>query len=339
MWPGEQQPGGQQYPQQPEGSQYPQQPGGQPYPQQYPQHPPQQFPSPYAPQQHPAYQPPPPPWGAQTLPGGPGAPKPPGNRRGVAVAVSVVAAAAVAAAGVLIAVKLTGDDSGRPEAGPSASGTPTASASPSDGTSSAPPSPTASDDGPGADDARGNPGESAIKPVVAGWQTVVRSDMGVAYDVPKNWTVKAAGLLIGYEWDKNRIVTGGAATLGEDWCGTDQRGMAGVKGGKGAESLKSEAANEAYNWAYAKYNQEGGTKLTQSTTRTYKNGQGVSGWISSTRATGMKGKCAADGTAYSFTFLSKDKEVRSWILVVDGFKGAPDAKTIAKVRDSVRLIG
>ncbi|MFF3561202.1 hypothetical protein ACFYXS_14290 [Streptomyces sp. NPDC002574] len=331
MWPGEQQPGGPQYPQQPGGPQYPQQP-------------PQQFPSPYAPQQHPAYQPPPPPWGAQTLPGGHGGPKPPGNRRGVAVAVSVVAAAAVAAAGVLIAVKLTGDDSGRPEAGPSASGAPT-TGTPSDGSSSAstaassPASPSASDDGPGADDARGNPGDSAIKPVVAGWRTVVRGDMGVAYDVPTNWTVKSAGLLIGYEWDKNRIVTGGAATLDEDWCGTDQRGMAGVKGGKGAKSLQSEATNEAYNWAYAKYNQEGGTKLTRSATRAYKNGQGVAGWISSTRATGMKGTCAADGTAYSFTFLGKDKEVRSWILVVDSFKGAPDAKTIAKVRDSVRLIG
>ncbi|MEU6347430.1 hypothetical protein ABZ883_41620 [Streptomyces sp. NPDC046977] len=332
MWPGEQQPGGQQYPQAPGGQRYPQQP-------------PQPFPSPYAPQQHPAYQPPPPPWGAQTLPGGPGAPKPPGNRRGVAVAVSVVAAAAVAAAGVLIAVKLTGDDSGGPEAGPSASGARTASASPSDEASSAPTAPSspasagASDEGPGADDARGNPGDSAIKPVVAGWRTVVRGDMGVAYDVPASWTVKPAGLLIGYEWDKNRIVTGGAATLGEDWCGTDQRGLAGVKGGKGAKSLQSEAANEAYNWAFAKYNQEGGTKLTQSATRAYKNRQGIGGWISSTRATGMKGKCAADGTAYSFTFLGKDKEVRSWILVVDGFKGGPDAATVAKVRDSVRLIG
>jgi hypothetical protein len=255
------------------------------------------------------------------------------------IAVSVVAAVAVIAAGVLVAVKLTGDDKPEPQAGPSASGSPLTSASASDSPTPTP-SASASDAGPGPDDARGNPGENAVKPVVPGWQTVVRSDMGVAYDVPKDWTVKSQGLLIGYEWDKYRIVTGGAATLDEKWCGTDERGLAGVKGGKGAKSLKSEAANEAYNWAYGKYNKDGGTSLTEATARAFTNAQGVSGWISSTRATGMKGKCAADGTAYSFTFLGKDKEVRSWILVVDsGYAGATDAGTVAKVRDSVRLVG
>lgn len=124
--------------------------------------------------------------------------------------------------------------------------------------------------------------------MVPGWQTVVRSDMGVAYDIPKAWTAKPQGLLIGYEWDKNRVVTGGAAVLDEKWCGTDERGLAGVKGGKGAKSLKTEAVNEAYNWAYAKYNKEGRTKLTEAAPRAYTNAQGVRGWIASTRATGME---------------------------------------------------
>ncbi|MFE0626017.1 hypothetical protein ACFW3D_03515 [Streptomyces sp. NPDC058864] len=321
MWPGQQQPGGPQHPQQP--------------PQNQPQWGHQQQPSPYQPQQHPAYQQPPQMWGPPTVPGGP---KPPGGRRGAVIAVSVVAAVAVVAAGVLVAVKLTDGDQD-PQAGPSATGSPVASESPPASTTPTP-SATASEEGPGPDDARGNPGEDTIKPVVPGWQTVVRSDMGVAYDLPKDWTVKPQGLLIGYEWDDNRVVTGGAAVLDEKWCGSDERGLAGVKGGKGAESLKSEAANESYNWAYGKYKKEGGTRLTESAPRAYTNAQGLHGWTASTRATGMKGTCAADGTSYSFTFLGKDKEVRSWLLIVDsGYPGAIDARTVAKVRDSVRLIG
>ncbi|MEU4094592.1 hypothetical protein [Streptomyces sp. NPDC026673] len=321
MWPGQQQPGGPQHPQQPPQNQPPWQ---------------HQPPSPYQPHQHPAYQQPPQMWGPQPPHGGP---TPPGGRRGAVIAVSVVAAVAVIAAGVLVAVKLTGDDGKQPQAGPSASGSPLATATASD--SPAPtPSVSESEAGPGPDDARGNPGEDTIKPVVAGWQTVVRSDMGVAYDVPKGWTVKPTGLLIGYEWDGNRVATGGAALLDEKWCGTDERGLAGVKGGKGAKSLKTAAANDAYNWAYAKYNKAGDAKLTETAPRAYTNAQGVSGWTASTRATGMKGKCAADGTSYSFTFLDKGKEVRSWLLIVDrGYAGAPDTRTVDKIRDSVRLVG
>ncbi|MFF7212637.1 hypothetical protein ACFZAU_19175 [Streptomyces sp. NPDC008238] len=318
MWPGQQQPGG------------PQQP-----PQNQPQWGHQQQPSPYQPQQHPAYQQPPQTWGPPPAPGGP---QPPGGRRGVVVAVSVVAAVAVVAAGALVAVRLTGDDED-PQAGPSGTGSPVASRSAPESATPTP-SATADEEGPGPDDARGNPGEDTVKPVVPGWQTVVRSDMGVAYDLPKDWTAKPQGLLIGYEWGDNRVVTGGAAVLDEKWCGTDERGLAGVKGGKGAKSLKSEAANEAYNWAYGKYKKEGGTKLTEAAPRAYTNAQGLHGWTASTRATGMKGTCAADGTAYSFTFLGKDKEVRSWLLIVDsGYAGAVDAATVAKVRDSVRLVG
>ncbi|WP_431947951.1 hypothetical protein [Actinacidiphila sp. bgisy167] len=330
MWPGQQQPGGPQHPQQPPQNQPPW--GRQQQPSPYrPQA------SPYQPQQHPAYhQQPTQAWGP---PPGPGGPTPPRGPRGAVTAVAAVAAAAVVAAGVMVAVKLT-DDGRLPRTAPTAGGSPTASASSPD--SPAPsPSPTASeDDRPGPDDARGNPGEAAVTPVVPGWQTVVRGDMGVAYDVPKGWTVKPRDLLIGYEWDDNRLVTGGASVLDEKWCGREERALAGVKGGKGAESLKSEAANVAYNWAYGKYNKAGGSELTEAAPRAYTNAQGVHGWVGSTRATGMKGECAADGTSYSFTFLGKDKEVRSWLLVVDsGYEGALDAGTVAKIRDSVRLVG
>ncbi|MDX3097956.1 hypothetical protein PV703_28440 [Streptomyces sp. ME01-24h] len=251
---------------------------------------------------------------------------------------SVVAAVAVVAAAVLVAARLTDDDR-TPRAAPAPSGSPVASES---ATGSAAPttSATAHEEGPGPDDARAKPGADTVEPVVPGWQTVVRGDMGVAYDVPRGWTVKPQDLLTGYEWDNHRVVTGGAAAFDEKWCGTDERALAGVKGGRGAKSLKSEAANTAYNWAYGKYNKKGGTRLTESAPRAYTNAQGVRGWIGSTRATGMKGTCAADGTAYSFTFLGKDKEVRSWLLVVDsGYPGAIDAGTVAKVRDSVRLVG
>ncbi|MDX3237852.1 hypothetical protein PV392_19645 [Streptomyces sp. ME03-5709C] len=249
-----------------------------------------------------------------------------------------MAAVAVVTAAVLVTVRLTADDSA-PQAAPTPSGSPvtseSATGSPAPATST-----TAREDGPGPDDARARPGADTVEPVVPGWRTVVRGDMGVAYDVPRGWTVKPQDLLTGYEWDNQRVVTGGAATFGEKWCGTNERALAGVKGGKGAESLKSEAANTAYNWAYGKYNKAGGTRLTETAPRAYTNAQGVRGWIGSTRATGMKGACAADGTAYSFTFLGKDKEVRSWLLVVDsGYAGAIDAGTVAKVRDSVRLVG
>lgn len=365
MWPGEQQPGGQQpqyppadqqhpqsspYPPSPPGGSYPQSPPSGPYPQSppYSQAAPQPSPSPYAPQQpyygqHPAYQQQPQSWGP------PPPQQPPGNhdRKALTIGISVVAAVAVIAAGAITAVYLTGGGKGdvadpKKSAGAttSESASPSLTPSPSDSAATGAGGTSGTDTGPG--DARGSVTDSEVKPVVTGWQAVPRSDRNIAYDVPKGWKIQPQSMLRGFEDKKGnpKALMGGTATYQDNWCGTSARGLVGSKGGKGATDLAQAAYNEAGSWADAAYNDSGKARITVTKAKPFSNSHGITGYAASATATGVPvGKCASHGSVYTVTYVGKDKEVRTWVLVADtGFSGALDRSTVGSMRSSIREI-
>lgn len=335
MWPGDQQPGGQQ---QPQGnpSQPPQQPQGpygqpaNPYAQPgyqkpaYPQQPPQQQPpqqpqypqtqpygapaSPYAqpgypPQQPPSGYPTPQPWGPPT-PGGPGGGPPQKDRRNVNVAIAIASAVAVIAAVVVGAVYLTGDDKKDDAGGPTNSPTATATTPPT--TTPAPtPTDTAAADGGDTDNPRGAPGSVDVKPVIPGWQVVRRGERNVAFDVPPDWTVDSEGMSIGFEDKKGdpQVIMGAPAYYKHEWCkasdgSTADRAAVGTKGGSGAKSLRSAAEGEAEAWAYWAYQTDGkGTFSKAQNSKAFSNSHGISGWQAQATASNIPkaNKCTPPG--------------------------------------------
>lgn len=293
MWPGEQQPGGQQNPQwNPQGPPPPPPGGGQPDNQQpsgqpgFGPPPPTNQPPGQPPQPQPGYgqpqygqQPPPqPPYGhpqygqpgygypqqpqqgygpyaqPQQRWGAPGQPvKPPGERNRRTTIIASATAVVVLAAGVTTVVLLRGGH-GKPQAGPSVSAS--IPGSPSTGPSDSP-SPTGSDTGPatGGDGPRGS--GNNVQPVVAGWQAVARGDRHVAYDVPPDWAVQNPSEFIGFEDDKGNpaVTVGGASEYKENWCGQDTSlASSGTKGDTDAKSLQSSAENAAASVAYFGFN-------------------------------------------------------------------------------------
>jgi hypothetical protein len=308
---------------------------------------PQQPPSAYPPQPQPGqpggYYPPqgpptPPPlgdpsWGQAPPPGGKG----PGSRKGLTITlVAVTVVAVVAAVSIVVATRGHG---GSPQSDPSPTPSPTAkrSASPTPT-----PTPSATSTG-GGDDDRGPAASSSVKPIVPGWKAVFRDETGIAFDVPKDWSVQSQGTLYGFESKdkKVQVAMGGTATLGTGYCGSDsQHGLVGSKGGQGAKSAKTESYNEATNWAYAAYNDSGKAKITVLENKPFSDAHGVSGYEAVAEATHVPaGKCATDGIVYTVTYKGKDNEFHSWVMVMDtGWKGEPSTATIEKIRSTIRPI-
>ncbi|HEY5835227.1 hypothetical protein [Streptomyces sp.] len=367
MWPGDQQPGGQQYPQgnPPQQAQGPYgqpnpyaQPGYQPsgYRQpEYPQTQPYGTQNPYAqpvghPQQPPAGYPAPQPWGPPA-PGAPDGP-PPGNRRNLTIGIAVTAALAVIAAVVIGAVSLTGDGKKNEAKDPAPTpGAPTATTptpSPATPTATAPAVGGGSDDSP-----RGAPDSVDIKPVVPGWQVVKRGERNVAFDVPPDWTLDSEGTTIGFE-DKDHnpaVAMGAPAYYKHDWCtngsSTADRGAVGTKGANGAKSIRNAAEVQAEAWAYWAYENDGkGTFSKAQRSRPFSNAHGITGWQAQAGATGIPrtSRCSSDGAAYTVAWVDPTqsdptKRLVVWVLYCD--RGVADElpeSTIEKIKSSIRLM-
>lgn len=370
MWPGDQQSGGQQYPQgnPPQQAQGPYgqpnpyaQPGYQPsgyqqpgYQQpEYPQTQPYGTQNPYAqpvghPQQQPAGYPGPQPWGPPT-PGAPDGP-PPGDRRNLTIGIAITAALAVIAAVVIGAVVLTGgDDDTKDEAKDPTPAPTTTTATPTPA-----PTTTAPAVGGGSDDSpRGAPDSVDIKPVVPGWQVVKRGERNVAFDVPPDWSLDSEGTTIGFE-DKDgnpAVAMGAPAYYKHDWCttgdSTADRGAAGSKGANGAKSIRNAAEVQAEAWAYWAYQSDGkGTFSKAQRSRPFQNSYGITGWQAQASATGIPrtSKCSSDGAAYTVAWVDPTqsdptKRLVVWVLYCD--RGVADElpeSTIEKIKSSIRLM-
>jgi hypothetical protein len=331
MWPGQQQPGGEQNPQQ--NNPY-QQPGyQQPNPYQQPGF---QQPNPYAQQ---------PQWGA---PGPVGAPQPPaggGGNRTKTVAI-VAALAVVVAAGVTGFLVLGGDKDDEADGGGK------------DGKTSASPTTEPSvSTSPSEENPRGGDTEKAT---IDGWKVVVNPKWGTAFDVPADWKVDSPGVFIGFEDEKKGdgsvlIGMSAPAHFKEKWCTTDADkdgrtddtalAATGTKGQNGAKNTADVARNDSAWWVFGGYtDQKDASKklLTIGKPKSYTTTSGVEGSVATTYSTGVKktDKCDSDGKATTFAFKNSAGDFVAWTFY--GAKGVSDEvpeDTIMKILSTVRLHG
>ncbi|MEU9156869.1 hypothetical protein AB0D59_41560 [Streptomyces sp. NPDC048417] len=329
MWPEQQPPGGEQYPQ---NNPY-QQPGyQQPNPYQQPGY--QQYPQPGGYGQQPQWGPPGPAGGPQAPQGGGG-----GNRTKL---VAILAATAVVvAAGVTGFLVLGGDKDDKADNGKDQRAT-----------RSPTPSPTVSASASTDDNPRGDETE---KPTVAGWKTVVNPKWGTAFDVPADWEVLTPGTSIGFEdKDAKPIVTmSGAAQYKSKWCTSDDDkdgrtedtslAAVGTKGESGAKSGGDAAVREVPWWVYGGYTQPDKKSIGYDKKATaYTTASGLKGayaWARSAN-TPQKGKCASDGKAITFGFENSAGDLVSWDFYgAKGVHGEIPTATIMKILSTVRLHG
>ncbi|MFG3025558.1 hypothetical protein ACGFZQ_44905 [Streptomyces sp. NPDC048254] len=332
MWPEQQPPGGEQYPQ---NNPY-QQPGyQQPNPYQQPGY--QQYPQPGGYGQQPQWGPPGPAGGPQAPQGGGG-----GNRTKL---VAILAAAAVVvAAGVTGFLVLGGNKDDKDDKADSGKD--------QRSTRSATPSPTVSVSASTDDNPRGQETE---KPTVAGWKTVVNPKWGTAFDVPADWEVLTPGTSIGFEdKDGKPIVTmSGAAQYKSKWCTSDDDkdgrtedtslAAVGTKGESGAKGGGDAAVREVPWWVYGGYTQPDKKSITYDKKATaYTTASGLKGayaWARSAH-TPQKGKCASDGKAITFGFENSAGDLVSWDFYgAKGVGGEVPTATIMKILSTVRLHG
>ncbi|MFD5556572.1 hypothetical protein ACFWIA_22360 [Streptomyces sp. NPDC127068] len=339
MWPGQQQPGGEQNPQAQNPNPY-QQPGyQQPNPYQQPGY---QQPNPYA--QQPGQQPP---WGAPTVPAGPAVPGAPGGDGGgggsrTKVVAIGAALAVLVAAGVTGFLVLGGEDEKEPAA---KGGDTSASAS----APAPPPEPSATE----------NPRDSEdIKPTIAGWKVVYNPKRGVAFDVPANWEVDQPGMSIGFEDTKSKkikplIVMSAPAYYKSKWCESDDEkdgspdstalATVGTKGANGATSAEDAAVRQAPWWVYGGYTQPDRKSMTFDEKGTpFTTTSGIEGSIARAHSTNTpkKGKCVTDGKSIAFGFKNSKGDYVAWNMY--GAKGVkeevPDS-LITQILKTVRLHG
>ncbi|HEX5566601.1 MAG TPA: hypothetical protein VFY14_06670 [Streptomyces sp.] len=339
MWPGQQQPGGEQNPQHPN-----------PY-----QTPGYQAPNPY---QTPGYQTPNPyqqpggPWGP---PGAPGGPQPPyegggggkNGRGGKTVAIAIVTAVAVIAAGVVTAVLLLGnDDQGDTAKGGDSSASPSAEPSPAESES-----PGEEPDERPDDPSNPRDGLSPEKPepVVSGWQVVTNAKHHNAFDVPPEWKVKSETTIIGYgQKDEDdpfsgpQVAFSGPAYHKEAWCTSGNsrytRAIAGSKGAQGSRGTAEAAQIAAENFVYFAYGEQKDT-VKSVKPKPFSNEHGITGHIASATATGVekKNKCDSDGKVVAVSWLDGSKDLRLWLLVTDaGVEDEVSQETIDKMTASLR---
>ncbi|HET9382520.1 MAG TPA: hypothetical protein VFP69_17055 [Streptomyces sp.] len=334
MWPGQQQPGGDQNPQ-----------ANNPY-----QQPGYQQPNPY---QQPGYQQPgpqgQPQWSQPTVPITTQPPGGGGGNRTKLVAI-IAATAVVVTAGVTGFLVLGGDeDDTAGSGGTKGGGGATVSASPSK-----PDTPAPSADG--SDD---NPrGTETEKPTVPGWKVVINPKWGTAFDVPADWEVESPGLTIGFEDDKSDdgkplIVMSAPAIYKSKWCTTDDNkdgrtedtslAATGTKGANGAKSTDEVAVNTVAWWVYGGYTQPDKKSLTfDKKAKAYTTASGIKGSIATAESDGtpQKGKCASDGKAITFGFKNSAGDFVSWNFYgARGVKEEVPDKTVMKILSTVRTHG
>ncbi|MEU9035026.1 hypothetical protein AB0D45_08945 [Streptomyces sp. NPDC048352] len=343
MWPGQQQPGGEQNPQGANQNPYQQQPG-QPNPY-------QQQPQPgFGEQQpgygypQPGYQTPPPvqPWGQAPQPAQPprqSGGSPFSTRTVAIVAASAVVVTAAATAGFV----LTRDDEGGNQAGnkPAAS-------SPAPVAPVAPPAPSGANPRAGGD----------IKPVIPGWKVVINPKHGTAFDVPPEWNVLGSGMASGFEDEAKKdgspfVMFSAPAFLKEDWCKVDSNkdgreettslAGTGTKGGQGAKDTADAARNEAGTWVYAAYAQKlpkENVKISEP--KEYTSSSGLKGHVATATVSNVpkENKCSSDGKSIAFSFRNAKGDFASWVLYgAAGVPGEVDQATYEKILSSVRLSG
>jgi hypothetical protein len=332
MWPGQQQPGGEQNPQ-----------GPNPY-----QQPGYQQPNPY---QQPGYQQPNPYQqadGQWVQPGVPSGPQPPssGGKSSRNVVIAIVSSIAVIAAAVVTGVFLLKDDEDQGSTA-SVNSSASPSASPSESTPEEDDEANARDADPNSPRGEDDP---VPDPVVSGWQVVVNPKHFSAFDVPKNddWELGSRTTIVGWgEKDDDEdalfptpeVAMSAPAYFKNGWCTKDSsRAVVGTKGAQGSRNTSEAAISAAQSFAYFAYN-ENKDNLKSTKAKPFSNEHGIKGHTATATMTGVKeeSKCDSDGKVVTVSWLDESRQLRLWVLVTDaGVKDEVPEATIKEMMDSLR---
>lgn len=200
------------------------------------------LPRPAGPAERPGPETPPPPPSGPPLPAAQPGAHDPGSRKGVLLKISLMVAAPVLVialvALVVVGITSLGSRLGeRVATGSSRGATPSAPARTTD-----PPTPTPSHT------------TAPTKPVVAGWQPVVHTKRGVAYDVPRDWEVNTPTTIVGFEdpGGGHPLAMSGSADYASGYCTNSGSGIwravSGVAAAPKSGSLREVAKVAASTW-------------------------------------------------------------------------------------------
>ncbi|WP_433730070.1 hypothetical protein ACQP0C_02230 [Nocardia sp. CA-129566] len=244
------------------------------------------------------------------------------DRRGIAWVAAAAAALVIAGGATAIVFANSGpDNTSAQNPAPSmvSALTPTASHTPAHSSTSQPSAPA-----------------NHETPVVPGYQVVVASDLGAAYDVPADWTVAPDGKVGGFGEPPNAVTGKGLATEGKSYCPGSTRTVAFLTGSKDTDSATAATELGTRTAKIAYTNSPGGTPSPAQPLTSLDGSQ--HGMFVETRGTATKTNpgCATDYSVYTF---ATPTENGSFVMVITADTGVPnavDAATAQRIFTSIR---
>ncbi|MEV5840164.1 hypothetical protein [Nocardia sp. NPDC052112] len=173
-------------------------------------------------------------------------------------------------------------------------------------------------------------------PVVPGYQVVVASDLGAAYDVPADWIVAPDGKVGGFGEPPNAVTGKGLATEGKSYCPGSTRTVAFLTGSKDTDSATAaiELGTRTAKIAYT--NSPGGTAGAAEPLRSLDGSQ--QGMFVETKgtATNVNPGCATEYSVYTFATPTDSGNFVMVIAADTGVPNAVDAVTAKRIFTSIR---
>ncbi|WP_063046867.1 hypothetical protein [Nocardia pseudovaccinii] len=176
-------------------------------------------------------------------------------------------------------------------------------------------------------------------PVVPGYQVVVASDLGAAYDVPADWTVAPDGKVGGFGDPPNAVTGKGLATDGKSYCPGSTRTVAFLTGSKDTDSATAATELGTRTAKIAYTNSPGGTPGAAQPLRSLDGSQ--QGMFVETKGTATKVNpgCATEYSVYTFATPTDSGNFVMVIAADTGVPNAVDAATAMRIFTSIRPHG
>ncbi|MGY4100388.1 hypothetical protein ACW2Q0_12660 [Nocardia sp. R16R-3T] len=176
-------------------------------------------------------------------------------------------------------------------------------------------------------------------PVVPGYQVVVASDLGAAYDVPADWTVAPDGKVGGFGEPPNAVTGKGLATEGKSYCPGSTRTVAFLTGSKDTDSATAATELGTRTAKIAYTNSPGGTPGAAQPLRSLDGSQ--QGMFVETKGTATKVNpgCATEYSVYTFATPTDSGNFVMVIAADTGVPNAVDAATAMRIFTSIRPHG
>ncbi|MFI6367391.1 hypothetical protein ACIBG0_32110 [Nocardia sp. NPDC050630] len=176
-------------------------------------------------------------------------------------------------------------------------------------------------------------------PVVPGYQVVVASDLGAAYDVPADWTVAPDGKVGGFGEPPNAVTGKGLATEGKSYCPGSTRTVAFLTGSKDTDSAAAATELGTRTAKIAYTSSPGGTPGAAQPLRSLDGSQ--QGMFVETKGTATEANpgCATEYSIYTF---ATPTDTGNFVMVIAADTGVPnavDTATAMRIFTSIRPHG